>query len=159
MPNIVHNFASAGTVEVLGPAPSGTRYVVTGLACSSGTITVYHSPSGAACVPSGLITSISSTAALTNVMLYPSGSTGVLRGGFNESLCVAADSPCVATVEYVRQAPHALEGNFSYPYNTEKYATTQTVSGYYQRVGDGRAGDGQRKWQEVVQSGSYRTTY
>ena len=35
------------------------------------------------------------------------------------------------------------------------YSETEIASGYYGLINDGRSGDGQRKWQDVVQSGSY----
>lgn len=153
MKSVSWEFGGAGVQRVVSAAPSGTRYVVTGLVCDASTVAAYHGPNSGI-PPSGKYTSVSAAGPIDDVLIYPSGNTG-----YAEGIYLVAGGACTATVSYILEAPAGKEGYYSYNYVIEKRPGETSASGYYSYVNDGRSGDGQRKWPEVVQSGSLKSAW
>ena len=128
MKTVTHVFTGAGVSTVVAASPSGSRYVVMGLSCTSGIVTAVNYPS------SGLYAVAIAAAPLSNMTVYPSGDAL----GFAEGLELQASAACTASVSYIVQAPKLRDNEYSL--HTVFDAKNQVVSS---------------GWPEIVQSGSY----
>lgn len=133
MQTAIYTFGSADTADVVSAAPSGARYVLLGLATSSGNVTAITSTT------SGVYAVTNNTSPLTNLRVYPSGNLG-----YNEALAVTATAPCTVMVTYILQAPKDSTNQFGYTAPLEEYSNRVVPSGWLNKP---------------VQSGSFRSGF
>lgn len=94
MITVSKNVSASGRYQILGPAPSGSRYIITGATTTAGKVQVNYATT------SGNFVTVASTFALTNITYYPSG-----QQGFGEALEIRPTTKCNVTVSYILQAP------------------------------------------------------
>lgn len=130
MQTLQKSFTAAGQSIVVSASPSGSRYAVTDLFCSNGSVTAQTYPS------SGLYGTASNGNPLHNVNILPTGTIGD-----HESIELVVTSPCDVTLGYILVTP---TDHYKYIPPLEQYSTK-----YASR----------QAWPSVVQSGSYKTGF